>query len=210
MAKLSKQEFAAQTGQTTKTLATYIGRGKVVVNKKGEIDTTNEVNKQFIAIHAWKVPTKPGAIKLPEPDDETPDTDTPETEETTTSDGKIPNIAVSEKRYKYELANKTEAAAILDRLKIKKLRGDVIPVAPIELLIFQFKQYTLTQQKITYEKFLNEIGHKYSITAEDMAYYRGFFTKACNDCVEEATKAFIRDLGSVLADYTIKKGVGEK
>lgn len=225
MALLTKKEFAGQTGQTTKTLATYIGRKKVIARKDGLIDTNNETNKAFIAAYAWKAPVKNGHLppaeqktaQVLEPivagiadeddDDEAPQpadgADAPE------GDTVLP-IRTSEKRYKHYLAEKTKTAKELDELKIKKLRGDVIPVAPIEALIFRFKQHMLVQQKITYEGFLNEVGHKYAVSAEDMAYYRGLFIKKLNAATEDATKDFLKGLDVALSEFAVKKGRGEK
>lgn len=218
MAQLTKKEFADQTGQTTKTLSTYILRKKVVVNKAGLIDTNNEINKAFIAIHAWKKvekPSKKAALPTNEDEEDMEDADVPDffsfqidpmPSGSGTGDG-LPDLIVSEKRYKHALANKTEAAEELDRLRIKKLKGDVVPSAPIGGLVFQFKQYILTQQKIAYERFLTEITHKYSIAGADMAEYRTFFIKELNAAAQTATDLFLKDLDNTLSLFSVKKAV---
>ncbi len=199
----SKKEFAALTGQTTKTLATYIGRNKVVANSQGFIDTSNETNAAFYEIYSAKlnqkeepkpqIPREETFIEPRLPQDSPPE------------DNGIPSLIVSDKRYKHALAKKTEADEEKRRLEIEKLKGEVVPTAPIEVLVFQFKQYSITQQKITYEAFLNEITHKYNISSSDMAYYRSFFIKQINDAMVSATQDFQRDLGTILSEYSVKR-----
>ncbi len=48
---ISKKEFASKTKLKTSTLAVYISRGLVVVNKDGKIDTTNPENDLFLSTH---------------------------------------------------------------------------------------------------------------------------------------------------------------
>lgn len=226
MALLTKKEFAGQTGQTTKTLATYIGRKKVVVRKDGLIDTNNATNRDFIAAKAWQEPVKNGhmaseeqqAAKVLEPmmtqiansdDEPTADGGTPGPTVAPDADTVLP-IKLSEKRYKHYLAEKTKTAKELDELKIKKLQGEVIPVAPIEALVFRYRQHILTKQKLTYENFLNEVAHKYGMSSEDMAFYRGEFIKKLNAAEQMAMDEFLQGLDRALNEFTIKKGRGEK
>ena len=218
MALLSKKEFAGQTGQTTKTLATYVTRKKVVVRKDGLIDTNNETNRAFIAAHGWKEPVKGGHLPkdvvtetsaaskkvvkgvVNDSQEEPGDADTEE----------LMPISKSERHYKHYQALKTEAEERLAHLKIKKLQGDVVPVDPIEQLIFRYKQHMLTEQKAIFEAFLNEIAHKYSITGEDIAMYKGIIIKKLNDGVQDATRNTLRELDVVLNEFTIKRGKGER
>jgi hypothetical protein len=213
MALLTKKDFAAKTGQTTKTLSTYIGRGKVKAEDNGLIDTNNELNKSFMIIHSGKEAKERKARAntlnaIPQPQIPREETwiDPDGLEDNEFDENGIPALHVSEKAYKHYLSLKTKASEELERLKIEKLKGDVVPTQPIETLVFQFKQYTLTQQKIAYESFLNEIAHKYSITGEDMAYYRSFFIKSLNNAVLSATDLFVKDLGTTLGQYSVKKG----
>lgn len=127
-----------------------------------------------------------------------------------TDDNDILDYHESEKKKKHYDAIVSQRNSEKLKLEIEKKKGEVVPVSPIENLVFQFKQHVLTQGKIAYQAFLNEIGHKYSITAPDMAYYRGYFIKALNNSANEATEAFVRDLERVLNEFAVKKGVGQK
>lgn len=220
MALLTKKDFADSCGMETKKLSVYIQRRKVKAMDNGLIDTNDELNKSFMIIHSGKervakVAKEPKGRKprantlntIPQPQIQREEIwIEPGIEDEELDENGIPALHVSEKAYKHYLSLKTKASEELERLKIEKLKGDVVPTQPIETLVFQFKQYTLTQQKIAYESFLNEITHKYSITGEDMAYYRSFFIKALNNAVLSATDLFVKDLGTTLGQYSVRKG----
>ena len=207
MALVTKVVFSEMCGMGTGNMANNKKRGKVVYEDNGLIDTCNSINKSFLVKHSSKA--EKVKISKPEKVKQIPREETfiepVESEDSDVNENGIPAIHISDARYKHALARKTEAGEELERLKIEKLKGDVIPTAPIETLIFQFKQYTLTQQKIANEAFLNEITHKYSITNADMAYYRGFFIKGLNNAVKAATSLFLKDLESTLQLYSVKK-----
>jgi hypothetical protein len=219
MAKYTKKEFADMTGQTTKTLSVYAmpKNGKVIYDASGMVDMDNLTNQAFLAKHGHKAgqvkevkrrvpqqrfisPIQPTLsesyddIELVAPNNEKP-----------AVDGSVRSLSQSEQEYQHYRALNTQLAAELNALKILKLKGDVIPTEPIESLIFQFKQSVLTQNKITMQRFLSEIGHKYDITPEDMAHYRGYYVNLLNQSAEEANTNFIDSLGGVLAEFAVKK-----
>lgn len=230
MAYLTKKEFAEQTVGTTRQLAVYIKRGKVVVRKDDLIDTNNATNKAFIAKYGIGPVGKGGIPKYDEPVVEI--TDDPDNTHTVTlgdliekvkresaaEDAEIMEeegerllpVQLSQKKYQHYLADKTKKAAALDDLKIQKLKGEVIPVGPVETLVFQFKQYSLTQMKIALEKILGEFAHKYKVSPEDLAYYRGLGVKALNEATRQATDDFVKGFDIKLNEYTSKRARGER
>jgi hypothetical protein len=220
MALLSKKEFAQRVGKDTKWLANYIGRGKVVCKKVGDkelIDTTNDKNKTFLEQYEL-TPFTASIIPPTQPDDYHTKKlqqimDAPPDEESgmlLVDLNNIPPYQFSERLLKYLDTEKRKREIEKLEHDNEKKRGEVVPVEPIETLVFQFKQFILTQQKITYEKFLNEITHKYNIDAEDMANYRGFFIAELNASMKEASDNFVDSLDATLNEFTIKKGVGER
>jgi hypothetical protein len=102
----------------------------------------------------------------------------------------------------------TEEIKLL-RIKHEKAIGEVIPVAPMEPLVYQYQQYILTQNRIAFEKFLILIGHKNDISGEDMADYRGKYIVLLNNAISEANSLFRGDLGKHLSEFTVKKSIGE-
>lgn len=218
MALLSKKEFAQLCMWETKQLSVYIGRGQVVVRGDKMIDTNEDKNVAFLEKYGYSkavlaTPAEPKPEKAKEPPRQAPQlvtVDLGDGEQSTIDLSNIPSYQDSERLLKYLDTEKRQKEIEKLQLDIEKKQGEVIPVAPIEQLVFQFKQYTLTQGKIAYEKFLTEIGHKYSITPDDLAYYRGFFIKQLNTATTEATEAFNRDMDIVLNEFSVKKGVGER
>ena len=114
-----------------------------------------------------------------------------------------------ERLYKYLQGEKLKGDIEKNKIDIEKKRGEVIPVSPIESLVYQALQYVLTQMKIAYEKSLIEIAHKYEIPAEDIAAYRGNNITLLNNAVASANSLFIGDLGKNLSAFTVKKSIGE-
>lgn len=114
------------------------------------------------------------------------------------------------KRRLHYQAEKLKTAKELDELKIRKLQGDLVPVEPLEQVIFRFKQGMLTGQKTVFEGFLNEVAHKYAMSAEDIAYYRGYFIKKLNGLMDEVTDNAVDDLDIVLNEFTVKRGRGDR
>jgi hypothetical protein len=200
MALLTKAKFASLANMASRKLAIYIQRRKVVVDAdSGMIDPADQTNVAFLEKHGGvnrEVRIKP-SVSI---EDDAIDESDPETAE----DG-LMSLSESQREYQHWKAVKQQTLAELDKLKILKLKGDVIPTEPIEGLIFHFKQAVLTQNKITLQAFLSEIGHKYDITPDDMAHYKGYYVNLLNRSAEEANQTFIDGLGSVLAEYSVKK-----
>ena len=227
MAKYSKKEFAELCKFGTNRLSVEISRRKVVVDADGTIDSANDKNKLFLEKIYGRmdlVPGKGGAIQLPPANAVAPagnviplpPSATGNKKELTDEELKDALAMCGgmtyeqlEKVYKYLQGEKLKSDIAKNNIELQKRRGEVVPVSPIESLVFQFKQHTLTQQKITYQGFLNEIAHKYSITAEDMAYYKGYFIKQLNISVSEASENFKANLEATLKELAIRKRVGE-
>lgn len=201
---------------TTAKLSVYIGRHKVVV-VDDLIDPKNATNVAFLTKHGGIPEVKTGKPKATkstlavqediteESEIEDDDFDVPSSNSVP---GKIMGLVASEKLYQHNRALKAGKAAELDELKIARLKGDVLPVAPIKTLVFKFKQGLLTKQKLAFASILNEIKQKYELTTVDMAHYIGLATKAANAAEIDATAEFIRDLDDTLIAYTVKRSNG--
>jgi hypothetical protein len=221
MALLTKKEFAGLCGQSTKWLASYLGRGKAVAGESGMLDTDNPLNKAFLEKHGKVVATvenkpKPERVNLPPmpvgavPDYPDEDYTGDDAGALSLFDGKIPALHVSERKLKHlDTVKRAKEIARLE-LDIEKKRGEVVPVDPIEVLVFKYKQTILTQMKLCYEAFLNEISHKYTIAGDDMAQYRNYFITHLNSSVVAADDNFLKELDVTLNEFSVKKGIGER
>lgn len=229
MAILTKQEVAEATGQTTRSLSVYIKRKKLpVINKganKGMVDTKDRAWVEFISMYGWKgkdgntVAAKPTPQLKHQPQPQEPEDDTDftdfgidedvETDHDTTG-GKLMELPKSDKMYKHFLAVKTQRAAELDKIKIEKLKGIVIPSAFIQPVFLQHNQYILTEQKNADEEMLTAMKQKYDITGEDLAWIRGEWTKRRNQAVNKAVDSSLKSVDTIISNFSEKRGVGER
>ncbi len=218
---LTLEEFAAQTGQTKSTLATYIGRKKVVVTerktKNGKerfVDTTKEVNRAFIEKHAWQEPVKmpekqKGGIKisLGEPDTSEWEEENDNAEE---GEGKIEAIPISQKKLLHWQAVKTQRGAEELKIKIEKAKGMLIPAELFKPVLLQHDQHIMMEQKNADEEMLTMFAHKYGISGPDVAYIRGEWVKKRNAAATKATEASIMGVAGIVNEYAEKRGVGQR
>ena len=216
MARHSKKEFAQLCKQETKYLSVQISRGKVYV-ENDEIDDKHPTNKAYLE----KIYGRMDFVPKDQPEQQkkhSPSTDAVTSKLSDLSDDDIKaalentkgmDYPTLERLYKYLQGEKLKGDIEKNKIDIEKKRGEVIPVSPIESLVYQALQYVLTQMKIAYEKSLIEIAHKYEIPAEDIAAYRGNNITLLNNAVASANSLFIGDLGKNLSAFTVKKSIGE-
>lgn len=213
MAKYSKKEFAGLCKQATNYLSVQIKRGKVIV-ENDEIDDQHPINKSYLEKIYGRLDFVPKSTANTPVKPETPN---PSTSQHLTDDEIKKALELCggmdyptlERIYKFLQGEKLKSDIEKNKIDLEKKRGEVIPVGPVENLVFQYKQYVLTQMKIGFEKSLIEIGHKYSITSEDLAAYRGNNTKILNDAIAAASDTFVMDFEKNLSSFSIRKNVGE-
>lgn len=206
MNEVTLKDFAKSLGVEVKNLYTYIKRGQIVIDADNNVDLGNAINKTFISKRNSKkissIP-KPIKINVAEPsEDDIIDSEISETG--------ILSLDKSTELLQHRRAIKTDLENKKLQIDIEKRRGEVIPSAPIAPIVFQLKQYWLTHAKIAFEKALIEIGHKYEITSDDLAYFRGENTRLINDAMVASTLEFTSNLESIVSQFSIKRSVGER
>lgn len=192
-------------------LAVYIKRGKVVVNKDGMIDTNEDKNIAFLE----KQRSKKQGIAVPkEPKKKAPLVPPPvyseEKENNVENEGEIPSLAASERLLKHLDTQKREREVEKLDLEIEKKRGEVIPSELIKPVFLQHNQHLLMSMKNADDEMLSIFGHKYSLALEDIAWIRGEWTKKRNTAITEATGASVKAVDVIVADFSVKRGVGQK
>jgi hypothetical protein len=211
MALFSKTEYAEACGMVSNALAVYIKRGKVVVGEDGMIDTNEDKNIAFLE----KMRSKKQGIVIPkEPKKKAPPVPTPvfaeESENNSENEGEIPSLAASERLLKHLDTQKREREVEKLDLEIEKKRGEVIPSELIKPVFLQHNQHLLMSMKNADDEMLSIFGHKYSLALEDIAWIRGEWTKKRNTAITEATSASVKAVDSIVADFSVKRGVGQK
>lgn len=204
----NKKGFSSLTGINNKDISIYKRRQKIVytiIEGKEMIDSDDPINQAFIEERtiAMAKKGKPVQAKIDAPIAG----NRQEKKEGEPGGSNIYDLVEEKKALDVEIAKREIIKRDMD---IEKKRGEVIPVSPIENIVFKYKQYLITQQKIAYEAFLNEIGQKYAMVGEDIAYYRGRFIKGINNSFTTADTDFTNNLELILQDFSIKRGVGER
>jgi hypothetical protein len=198
MALHSRKSFCNLLSISQAYLKVNLDRGKIVLNKDNYIDDENPTNATFIQIRQNS--NKKEEKELPKSKEND--------EKNETSSGTS--------RYKIELEIKQKQRdkliqeIELNRIKIEKLNGEVIPAEIIKPVFLQHNQHLLMSMKNADDEMLSIFGHKYSLALEDIAWIRGEWTKKRNTAITEATNASIKAVDVIVADFSVKRGVGQK
>jgi hypothetical protein len=222
MAKVTGEEFCVLVGITYNNLATYFGRKKFVYEPDGYIDTCNLQNAAWIKKRQEAMAKKTG-VAPPEVEEvvkagaaplrkareriiETPAA-VPKKVDKNADSAEYFFIDTQTKKKKLEkLALETDIA----KIKHQKLSGEVIPVEPLGIIFFQYKQMILVGMKTMCEALLNEFAAKYSLESTDIAEYRKYYVKGLNTTLKNGNDNFESEFNTILNDFISKKGIGER
>ena len=220
MALHSKKDFAELCGLPTKNLATYIGRGKVVIGEGDLIDDKNSINKIFLAQrkskaseqqvinHIKKYPTakeKEDPAIPPSSDDDEGD----ELGGRIHIAGKMDTAKALEK-LAYFRAEKTERETIRLDLDIQKKRGEVIPSDMVKPIFVRHNQFILTNFKNATDDILARFAKYKELEPEYVAELRGEMIAVINRAVADSVKMSIESVEDIVNEYKVKRGVGER
>ena len=219
MALLSPKEFGKLIGAEENNVRVYYQRRKFIyseVDGKRLIDTELPQNAEFIKIRQGKI----GIAKIKSKHEPLPPLPVTEFKKKvlkkTAESNKVAEAVyeIESETKKKKLEKLIKETAIL-HLKESKMSGDVVPVAPMATIIFQFKQTILTNMKTCCEAILNEFAALYdvngeSMNGEDIAHFRKFFINGLNTAIQTANDNFESDFDIILNDYIDKKSVGER
>jgi hypothetical protein len=188
----NKKQFAELAGKSTRELAVYIQRRKVIIvdDKIDVLDTTNAafLNKNGVSL---------------------PDVDKSESAITSThtsypDDDEITDYAVSDKKYRHYMAQVKEKEDRLKALQISKLQGEVIPSELIKPLFQQYSQSVLTEVKNMYEEQLRYISKKYSIGLNEVAEIKGKLNDGLNEAIDRARKQTAKSIVNIVENFKEK------
>lgn len=209
MAKLSKKEFAAMCGMTTKILSTNIIRKKVVVSDDGMIDLSDDKNTAFYHKNK-KEETVEAQITVPAEKQSASILLKLSENKIDDDPSSVPDYATSEKRLKYLDTLKRDEEIRKLRLQVEKMNGEVIPSAVIVPLFFQHNQSLMAAFKITMEDIIRTMGKRYGITPADVSEMRGVIIRGVNDAMVKAEETTVSALSGIVSEYQEKKSVGER
>lgn len=200
---LTKQEFAAKCGKTTKWLSNYITRGKIaVVGEK--IDITIPINSEFLTKWATKndaPPTKNDAQQL------TDNTSNNFQNQKNSVDGK--SMAQIERDKKIADLEKTLVETRLKLMQEQQKKGENIPTDQVKMIVTHLSKSFTTKFHQAADNFLMEIGKKKDLSREEMAQMRGALISVINEASTVAVEEAKRNIKAAQNETAIKKGVGE-
>lgn len=213
MAFLSKSEFCELYLIKSKDLSNYIKRGNVVVDSDGLINSDEDKNRQFIVRRRAKMDNALAdpAIKSDSPRAAARMREVMDGDSDSPSDGSgIMSLTQSDQHYKHYLAVKTERSAESERLKIAKMRGEVIPSELIPPVFLQHNQSFITAFKQAAEEMLTDYGKIKRFSIEEIAAMRAKLYSTINTYGKRAINDSLKAVAVIVQDFSIKRGVGER
>lgn len=211
----SKKEFSDLCNKPTNWLSVYVTRGKVNVNSDGLIDTADAHNRDFLLRYAAVNQTsKTYTI----PDDYAEADDPIVTSSSARKKDKPAKQSGGEDndtRFAVELQlkkaqrDKALQEIELNKLKLEKQRGEVIPTELVRNVITVLAKTNLSAFKNATESVLTVISAKYKISGEDMALFRSQIISSTNEANKEAAVSAKKMVKNIVEEYTKKKAVGE-
>lgn len=227
MGKFTRGEFSRLCGISENAVRTYVGRGKIFIGDDGLIDNTMIVNAGFYAkrIAAQKekqaLPVQPvqDAQQVSAPKSTTnkvkeqPKLTKKEINKIQAKEDKRAEDAVVawnlDRQIKEAELEAKEQMIELNKLKIAKIRGDVIPTDLVNVVFSQHFKSITTAFHQGADNFISEISKISGLSREDMARIRGELIDIVNLAVADGVKMSIESVDAIVNEYSQKRGVGE-
>lgn len=226
MALLTAIEFSDLCLVKRTSLAAYEARGKIIASGEGrdkKYDTDNELNKAFYQKMSSKgmstgeeqeiirriartpAPNRKSTSKV----QESLDAEICTVESEVDEDG-IPAYHTSEKKLKWLDTLKRDSEIELNKLKIQKQRGEVVPTILIHPVFLQHNQYIINEFKNAIDETIRLFTKMKDLEPEESAQLKGIMTERVNDAMRTAAGNTAASVKSIISDYTSKRAVGER
>lgn len=209
----SKKDFSELCKVPPKDLYNYIKRGKVII-ENDLINSDDIINAAFLSnrkqINDLKQAKSTVIEDIPEKKDikkREPQTKfefPPETkrtlEENFIAEGKIKNLVLE----------KTQNEIELQKFKILKQQGDVIPTSLVKSLIAEHSKSMTISFRDGVDNFLIKISGKAGFDQQEIAAFRGELIDMVNTCVNNSIDNSKKMITYIIEEYSKQKGVGER
>ena len=210
MARHTQAEFAKICGVTNAYISVNKKRGKVIFSEDGYIDDSIQENAYFLQKCLDKLLKESNEIE------KKPEVSPAKTEQSTKSDEKKSNKSITGKdRYELDIQKK---ALEIEKLKVdtrlqqlteEQIRGEWRPLTLAKTLVSNLSQTILTSQKDANEATLINISKEARLTGDQLAKLRGKMVESLNQGVDKAITNAMRQLKSLVEEFSIKKEIGE-
>lgn len=224
MPRYTRREFSDLCGIEANALAVYVGRKKVILNENGEVDTALPMNLAFLEKRTGKTETPPIVVSEPKRKSRTTTTPTPKEPIPIRKERALRNKHGKTDEEKeqlntnFEMDNaikrleleKKEQEVELNKLKIAKLQGDVIPTELVKVVFSQhFKSVTNAFHQGA-DNFITEITKMLSLDREQMVKLRAELVEIINTAVTDSIEESKESLRNIQDEYSQRRGVGER
>lgn len=208
MAKVSRKLFAEICGVKPNYLNNYIGRKKVHVGNDNLIDDSLPMNAEFKSNRVRKK-EEPKKEKF-EP--------LPLTAEELKLKKQQSEIEAQAATKKYNLEQQLKELAIekaeqeveLNKIKIAKAQGEVIPTDLVKVVFAQHSKSITVSFHQGADNFISQIAKRTGMKREEMASLRGELIKVVNQSVKDSIKESKVAIKNIVSEYSEKRGVGER
>ena len=212
MALYKRKEFYQKCGVSKAYLTTYIGRGKVILTGK-MIDDYLPENAYFMKIRLDKMAVKgqeEGLSVLEKPSKPLTDKDINGLEDSNlkeNEDGSLYKLSLEKKQLDIERAKEEIEIA---RLKKEKLSGDLIPTDLVRIVFATHSKSITIHFHQAVENLISQIAKQAGLDRKQIAKIRGSLIEIINKGVKNAGITSKKDLKNIVAEYSQKRGRGER
>lgn len=211
MPRLTHAEFAEKCGIGLDYLSVNKKRGKVKIDEYGFFDDTDEMNQLFLQkclsrtkkepkTQAYSKESSKPLVKQSKQQPEKPENGEFSRENTLTE--------IQREKGTLEIQLKNNSIE-LQRLEIKKKRGELVPTESVKNLIIQHSESIKTSYSEASDNLIVIISHKKQLSSEEVADIRSQFVKIVNRAIDNAINFTLSGLKNVVTEYSGKRGVGQ-
>ena len=230
MAKFSKREFYEHCGVSKSYFYQYVKRGKLHVGADNLIDTALPMNQDFMDSRVKNKKTAPAPPPQPAPVAPVEPVFVPSPPK-----GKPRKLTLAERKQNLKLEKEVEIEAAaatqkynldrsikeaelekkeqeieLNKLKIAKLSGEVIPTSLVKVIFAQHFKSVTTAFHQGCDNFIMTIAKVTGMKRSEMAAMRGELIEIVNHAVGDGIEESKQSLKHIVGEYKEKRGVGEK
>lgn len=215
MPRYSKSEFIEIGFTTHKKLSTYIKRKKVIPNSNNEIDTSLQINQDFldkcISLHEQKLQNvsevKNKSISKPREPKTIPSPSKVKSRVISDEDKKIEEGAVKSynlERYKKQLEIESlESENKIKKIKLDKLNGVVIPTELVMIMFGHHSKSITTAFQQAAENFIVLMVQSYGVDKKTQAKIRGDLIAVINKSIKESLEISRNGIENIVDEYAI-------
>lgn len=234
MPLFDEKEFAQHSGVQHGYVKMYIKRGKILVNEDGLIDDKEPLNQLFVEKRKDKKEEKKqsqpkvnGNLKNRKPSntkvidrevvnsisDRTPKPEIRKAQSSrqkgSISEGTQLTLDLDLRTKEAEFEKKQQEIE-LNRLKIAKLKGDVIPTDLVKVVFGQHFKSVTTAFHQGADGFISTVAKRAGIEKAEIATLRGELIEIVNQAVKDAVQDSKSSINNIVREYSVKRGVGER